>query len=80
MFVTMQVTLALFNNLTDFILVEFEELMILVVPTMTTHTKFTNGTFFISKKLSKLTSKQYLLNFNLYMKHDNVIIMYCVFM
>jgi hypothetical protein len=79
MLVTMQVTLALFNNLTNFILVEFEELVILVVPTMT-HTKFTNETFFISKKLSKLTSKQYLLNFSLFMKHDNVIIMYCVFM
>jgi hypothetical protein len=47
----MQVTLALFNNLTNFILFEFEELVILVVPTMITHTKFTNETFFIWKKL-----------------------------
>jgi len=54
MLVTMQVTLVLFNNLTNFILVEFEELVILVVPTMTTHIKFTNETFFYIKETVKV--------------------------
>jgi hypothetical protein len=42
MFSTMQVTPSLFKTLTNFNLLEFEDLFILVVPTVQAHAKTTN--------------------------------------
>ncbi len=75
----MQVTPSLFKTLTNFNLLEFEDLFVLVVPTVQAHAKTINETHIVLRQSTKLTPNQCLLKFILYMKHDNVV-MYDAFM
>jgi hypothetical protein len=69
---TMWAMPGLFKSLTNFRLTKFEELTQLMVPTIIGHVKFTKEPHHIYGRPSKLTPKQHLFNFILYMKHDNV--------
>jgi hypothetical protein len=76
---TMWITLGLLKTLTNFILSKFEELCVLVVPTMEAHVRAIAEAHISPKWPTKLIPNQCLLQFILYMKHDNVV-MYDVFM
>jgi len=62
----------LFKTLTDFTLSEFEELAKVVVVTIIGHVRSIREAHCTSNQPSKLTLEQCLLNFILYMKHDNI--------
>jgi hypothetical protein len=79
MFNTMWVTPSLFKTLTNFNLLEFEDLFILAVLTVQARAKTTNEAHIVLRRSTKFTPTQCLLKFILYMKHDNVV-MYDVFM
>jgi len=69
----MWTTPSLFKTLTNFTLQKFEELVALVVPTIDTHVQSTNDAHIVCGRPTKLTLEQQLLQFILYMKHDNVV-------
>jgi hypothetical protein len=69
----MWTTPSLFKTLTNFILPKFEELTTLGVPTIESHVWSTDDAHIVCGQLTKLTSEQQLLQFILYMKHDNVV-------
>jgi len=75
----MRITPSLFKTLTNFNLLELEDLFVLVVPTIQAHAKTTNEVRIVLKWSTKFTLDQCLLKFILYMKHDNLI-MYDAFM
>jgi hypothetical protein len=79
MFSTMRITPSLFKTLTNFNSLEFEDLFVLVVPTIQAQAKTTNEAHIVLRRSTKLTPNQCLLKFILYMKHDNVV-MYDAFM
>ncbi len=69
--ITMWATPSLFKSLTNFSFIEFEELAQLVVPTIIMRGPL-GEPHHIFGRPSKLTLELRLLNFILYMKHDNV--------
>ncbi len=75
---TMWTTPSLFKTLTNFTLQKFEELVALVVPTIDTHVQSTNDAHIVCGRPTKLTLEQQLLQFILYMKHDNAV-MFCIY-
>jgi hypothetical protein len=70
--VTMWTMVSLFKTFINFLLEEFEELMQLVVQIIINRASSTREPYCIFKQPSKLSLEQHLLNFILYMKHDNV--------
>jgi hypothetical protein len=70
--VTMWTMGSLFKTFINFLLEEFEELVQLVVQIIINHASSTRERYHIFKQPSKLSLEQHLLNFILYMKHDNV--------
>jgi hypothetical protein len=69
---TMQAMPSFFKSLTNFSLIEFEELAQLTIPTIIGHVRSIEEPHHIFGQPSKLIPKQRLLNIILYMKHDNV--------
>lgn len=65
--------LSQFRDLTNFSVEEFFELCKRVVPTIESNARSTGRRHVVSGHPSKLTTEQRLLNFVLYMKHNNVI-------
>lgn len=63
---------ALFKNMTNFSLEEFDKLCVLVCPLIHSHARSTGEEHILSGRPSKLTPEQRLCNFIMYMKHDNV--------
>jgi hypothetical protein len=64
---------SLFKTLTNFTLQKFEELVALIVPTIESHVQSTSDAHIVCGRPTKLTLKQQLLQFILYMKRDNVV-------
>jgi len=75
----MWASLGLFKTLTNCNLLEFEELCVLVVPTIHALIKANSESHILFGWLIKLTLDQHLFQSILYMKHDNVV-MYNAFM
>jgi hypothetical protein len=69
---TIQKNVGLLKTLINFSLLQFDDLATLMIPTIIGYVKFTNEIHIVIKHLSKLTLKQKLLNFIIYMKHDNM--------
>jgi hypothetical protein len=70
--VTMCTMVSLFKTFNNFLLEKFEELVQLVVQIIINHASSTREQYRIFKQPSKLSLEQHLLNFILYIKHDNV--------
>jgi hypothetical protein len=71
---TMQAIISLFTTLTNFCLWKFNELCALMTPTIQADAQATSETHIVVIGwLTKLTPDQRLLQFILYLKHDNVI-------
>ncbi len=70
--VTMWTMVSLFKTFINFLLEEFEKLVQLVVQIIINHASSIREWYHIFKQPSKLSLEQHLLNFILYIKHDNV--------
>ena len=68
---SMRSTLGLFKVLTNFSIEEFDELCIIVCPTIIAHALSIGDLCILFGRPSKLTPEQQLLGFLLYLKHDS---------
>lgn len=64
-----------FRDMTNFTVEEFMDLQARVIPVIEGNARSTGVRHIVSGRPSKLTPQQRLLNFLLYMKHDNIIYM-----
>jgi hypothetical protein len=71
---TMRSTPSLFKSLTNFSIEEFDELAALVCPTLVANARTTGEAHLKQGRPFKLRPEQRLLNFILYMRHDNITI------
>lgn len=69
---TIQFFLGLFKTLIYFSLLQFDDLVTLMIPTIIGYVKLTNEVRIIIRHWSKLTLEQKLLYFIMYIKHDNM--------
>jgi hypothetical protein len=72
-FAIIQTTLSLFKTLKNLTLLKFEKLAASVVPTIKSHARSIGDAHIVCGQLTKLTLKQWLFQFILYMKHGNVV-------
>ena len=72
---TMRSTPSLFKGNTNFTLQEFDELCLLVVSVIVANARGTGQNRILPGRPSKLSPEQRILNFLLYLKHDNITIL-----